>query len=228
MDSPIPRLFGDIRDITASTRVRIGFGPREQWRDAPAIRQAHSLTIQGHPVMEDWEEEYMQTLARIACMRGGTVLEIGFGMGISSRHIQTHPIQRHLIVEANRDVYASALEFARAQEHDVIPIFGFWEEVMPFLESESVDGILFDTYPLEATDIHANHFPFFKEAYRVLAPNGVLTYYSDEIEDFSPAHRERLTEAGFTSIVREVCLVTPPPDCLYWKSPTIVAPIVCK
>lgn len=220
--------FGDMRDATVRTRTEIGFDERDAWRDASATFTDHTLTIQGHPVMEDWEEGYMKRLAHICAAQGGTVLEVGFGMGISARHIQRHPIDRHIVIEANWDVFEQLVAFAKSAAHPVSPLFGFWEDTTALLPDASVSGILFDTYPLTEEEIHRNHFPFFKEAHRLLRPGGVLTYYSDEIDSFSPQHRALLEEAGFSDIQGETFPVTPPADCQYWKSATILAPIVRK
>jgi guanidinoacetate N-methyltransferase len=221
--SEIPT-FDDIRDLTVRTRAAIGFEERDTWRDASATFTDHTLTIQGHPVMEDWEEGYMARLADICGERGGTVLEIGFGMGISARYLQSYPIDRHIIIEANWDVFERLAAFAVSATRPVSPLFGFWEDTTALLPDASVSGILFDTYPLTEKEIHGNHFPFFKEAHRLLAPGGVLTYYSDEIDRFSPLHRALLEEAGFSDIRGETFPVTPPSDCSYWKSGTILAP----
>jgi guanidinoacetate N-methyltransferase len=220
--------FGDIRDITTSSRKDIGFQEREAWRNSPAVFSSHELTIQGHPVMEDWEDEYMKLLASIATSNGGAILEVGYGMGISTRYIQEHIIKEHTIIEANQDVFEKLVTYANTSAHTIVPMLGFWEEVVTSLPNESFDGILFDTYPLTEEDIHVNHFSFFKEAYRLLKPGGILTYYSDEIIDFSLVHLELLQEAGFRDINKQLCSITPPPDCKYWKSATIVAPIVRK
>lgn len=220
--------FGDVRDMTIQTRTVIGFDERDTWRDASATFTDHTLTIQGHPVMEDWEEGYMTRLAAIAAGNGGTVLEVGFGMGISAGHIQSHPIDRHIIIEANWDVFEHLVSFARSAPHPVSPLFGFWEDTTALLPDACIAGILFDTYPLTEKEVHRNHFPFFREAHRLLTPGGVLTYYSDEIDRFSPKHRALLEEAGFTDIQGEPFPVTPPADCQYWKSGTILAPIVRK
>lgn len=228
MKMPSSPTFDDIRSVSHENRKEIGFKGRATWQDAPARFDEHALTIQGHPVMEDWEEQYMHALADIAAGNGGVILEVGFGMGISARYIQKHPIERHIIIEANRDVYERSVAFAKGAIHPVTPILGFWEEATALLAEGSIDGILFDTYPLSEKEIHTNHFPFFKEAFRLLAPGGTLTYYSDEIDDFSPLHRSLLKEAGFRYIEKYVCEVTPPNDCTYWKSPTIVAPIIRK
>lgn len=177
--------------------------------------------------MEDWEETYMAVLAQIAAGRGGAVLEVGFGMGISARHIHAHPVDRHIVIEANRDVFSRLKDFAR-KKRNVTPLLGFWEDVTPLLPSASFDGILFDTYPLSEAEIHENHFSFFREAYRLLKREGILTYYSDETDAFSPRHLAALTDAGFTRITGTPCAVMPPPDCAYWKASTLLAPQVRK
>ncbi len=223
------RKFADARQETFETRKKIGFpSSPKNWKDAKANYSEHELVINDHPVMEDWESDYMQALASIACSQGGKVLEVGFGMGISSRYIQSHDIDEHVIIEANSDVFDKLIKFAQSAPGKVTPIFGFWQDVTKNLPDEMFDGILFDTYPLRESEVHKNHFDFFVEAYRLLKSGGILTYYSDEIADFSPDHKKALEGAGFQNIDKQICDVNPPEDCLYWKSKTIVAPIVRK
>jgi guanidinoacetate N-methyltransferase len=221
--------FSDIREQTFASRIEIGFQERDSWRDAEAVFDEHTLVIEGHPVMEDWEDSYMRELAHIASTQKGSVLEVGFGMGISARYIQEQNPALHLVVEANKGVYEKLLDFATTANSKVQPLFGFWQDVThKTIEDGSLSGILFDTYPLQEDEIHRNHFPFFKEAYRMLKSGGVLTYYSDEINDYSDEHRKMLNEAGFTNIQKTVLEVSPPENCAYWKSRTIVAPIIIK
>lgn len=220
---------GDPREATVRSRLDIGFdGLKERWMNAEATLTADTLTICGHPVMERWENDYMKALARIAATNGGTVLEVGFGMGISAGFLQTHDIQRHIVIEANRDVFKKVRAFAATARVPMQTLFGFWEEVTKTLPDESVSGILFDTYPLRPEHVHRNHFPFFDEAFRLLKPDGILTYYSDEISDYSSEHLAALRNAGFSRFGRELCPVSPPKDCAYWKSPTLLCPIVIK
>lgn len=219
----------DPRRATYATRSTIGFADEwRSWQDAPAQLSQGKLEIQGHPVMEDWETPYMEELAAIATQNGGRVLEVGFGLGISATYVQSHPIGEHVIIEANRDVFERLTAFARSARHTVTPWFGFWQDVVPQLDTVSFDGILFDTYPLQAAEVHTNHFPFFQHAYRLLKPGGVLTYYSDEVTELSPPHIATLQAAGFQEISYKVCPVTPPTTCLYWTSHTIIAPIIRK
>jgi guanidinoacetate N-methyltransferase len=219
----------DPRVQTLASRMHIGFidDPAE-WKAAEAVFGDGSLEILGHPVMEDWETPYMRDLAAIATRNGGTILEIGFGMGISANFIQKQDISEHIVIEANQDVFQSLRKFSKYSRKPVRPLFGLWQDVIDRIAPNSVDGILFDTYPLTVEEIHCNHFPFFSHACRILKPGGVLTYYSDEIDSFSSRHLETLTKAGFTQISFELSQVTPPKDCLYWTSSSILAPIVVK
>lgn len=215
---------------TITSRLEIGFKDlKENWSSAPAeYDEKGSLKILGHPVMEKWEENYMEALAQTACKKGGKILEVGFGLGISASKIQQHEIESHVIIEANCSVFNKLLKFSQNANHKVIGIAGFWEDCTNYLESDSFDGILFDTYPLCAKDIHKNHFPFFKTAYRLLKKGGTLTYYSDEKLSFSDEHMKVLRNANFTNIDYRICNLQTPDKCQYWKEDTMLVPIITK
>ena len=180
--------------------------------------------------MEDWETPYMKDLAEIACSHGGVVLELGFGMAISAKFIQQHKIDKHIIIEANKDVANKARKFAKTANHKVEVLEGFWEEVIEKVPDNSLDGILFDTYPLTDKELYQNHFNFFPYAYKKLKKGGVFTYYSDEIKSFGRVHLKKLMEAGFKkeNIKSKVSEIYPPADCEYWKTNTILSPIIIK
>jgi guanidinoacetate N-methyltransferase len=218
---------------TVQSRKNIGFPSRqEEWCEAPAVYDEHTLRIAGHPVMEDWERGYMDMLAAIASSNEGNVLELGYGMGLSAASIQAHNIKSHFVIECHPDVVKKCVsDFRAAVDGGKLHVYsGFWQDVTPTLQSGIFDGILFDTYPLKEEEIHGNHFWFFREAHRLLKPGGVLTYYSDEVNSLSEPHIAKLMEAGFQkhNIDFRVCEVTPPADCEYWQAPTIVAPIIRK
>lgn len=218
---------------TIQSRKDIGFpSEKEEWCEAPAVYDEHTLRIAGHPVMEDWEQNYMDKLGVIAASNGGRVLELGYGMGLSAGAIQSHPISSHIVIECHPDVVHKCItDFKPAIDSGRMHIYsGFWQDVTPTLASGIFDGILFDTYPLKEEEIHGNHFWFFKEAFRLLKPGGILTYYSDEVDSLSEPHIARLVDAGFRrrDISWDICDVRPPEDCEYWQAPTIVAPVIRK
>ena len=203
-----------------------------EWGNAPAIYDDHTLKILGNEVMEDWEMPYMNRLAAVATQNGGAILELGYGMGISSRAIHEHDIESHTVIEAHPDVIQKCVQDNRQRLIDgkMRICSGFWQNVTPTMASETFDGILFDTYPIGEDEMIGPHMFFFDEAHRLLKPGGVLTYYSDEAVDLKPPHVQRLVEAGFSeaTIDFEVCEVTPPENCEYWSDSTIIVPIVRK
>lgn len=217
---------------TVESRRQIGF-PSEKaaWCDATASYTAHNLWIAGHPVMQDWEDGYMATLAEIVGSVGGRTLEVGYGLGLSARYmLKMDQVEEHWIIECHPDVIARAVidlrhELSTGRAHLVA---GFWEDVVEELAAEHFDGILFDTYPLTEEQLHANHFPFFEHAWRLLRPGGVFTYYSDEATELSQAHIAKLRDAGFRDIDWVTVPVAPPADCEYWQENSLVAPIVTK
>lgn len=218
---------------TIKSRKDIGFLKNWQsWATESATYDEHTLRIAGHPVMEDWELNYMQDLARVATSKGGNILELGYGLGLSSKAIQSHDIKNHYVIECNIDVIKKAIQdFPSMVEKNRFHLLtGFWQDVTPLLASESLDGILFDTYPLSEEEVHSNHFWFFKEAHRLLKPGGVFTYYSDEAKEFSKKHMDKLREAGFKqeNITFEICDVNPPANCEYWQEKTMIVPIITK
>jgi len=147
---------------------------REEFIKADAIFSEKRLEILGEVVMDDWETPYMKELADIATINGGSILEIGFGMGISSAFIQQHGIKKHIIIEANKQVAAKAREFAKRAVFPTEILEGLWQDVIDGVPDESIDGILFDSYPLTEDELYQNHFIFFKTAHKKLKRGGYL------------------------------------------------------
>ncbi len=182
-------------------------------------------------IMQSWERPYMRRLSEVATSRGGNVLEVGYGMGISASFIQkAKSLKTHVLIEC----HASICERARTRWKGALKkgrmtiLEGFWEDITPAMKSKSFEGILFDSCPLDK-EIELFHFlPFFREAYRLLKSDGVFTYFSDESRELSQQHRLRLREAGFRKLDYQVCKVNPTPGCTYWQHESIVVPIIQK
>ncbi len=203
---------------------------KEKWKTEKAVFSEHDIKIFGYAVMEDWETSYMKELADIASSKGGTVLELGFGMGISANFIQQNKIKKHIIIEVNKDIIKKAKLFAKKAPHETVILYGLWEDMIKKIPDNSLNGILFDTYPLTEKELYQNHFNFFPFAFKKLKKGGVFTYYSDEIKSFSKVHLKKLQEVGFQkiNIGSRICKVNPPKDCEYWKAKTILSPIIIK
>ncbi len=201
------------------------------WQTVKPVFTKDSLLINNFQVMQRWEDGYMKSLAAIATSKGGYILEVGFGMGISAGYIQKSPkIKTHTIIECHPDIIASAKnKFSNELKSGRMKLLnGFWEDVVPTLADKSFDGILFDSCPLDSGIEFFQFFPFFSEAYRLLKDDGIFTYFSDEAIEISEDHLELLKKVGFKSINFKICAVRPPKTCEYWKYNTIVSPIVKK
>jgi guanidinoacetate N-methyltransferase len=205
---------------------------KHRWGSAPATYDAHTLNIAGYPVMADWEQPYMERLAAIASSNGGTVLEVGYGMGISAAALQACKVDSHVVIEGHPDVIARCVATHRSAlaSGSMHLMTGYWQDVTPMLAPASFDGILFDTFPISQQEMIGTHMFFFEEAYRLLKPGGVLTYFSSEPTTLGELHFERLEQAGFerSNISFELCTVNPPENSNYWRASTIVAPTVLK
>jgi len=73
----------------------------------------------------------------------GDILEIGYGLGICSREIQKHNPKSHTIIEINKDIYESGLEWANSLQN-VKMMLGDWCDIIPTL-NQKYDGIFIDT-----------------------------------------------------------------------------------
>jgi guanidinoacetate N-methyltransferase len=149
---------------------------KQEWVEQSADYVEDRLDIDGHPVMQAWETNYMGELAKIATSKGGRVLEVGFGMAISATAVQQFPIDEHIIMEANAGVFKK-LEGFKEKYPNVTPMGpALWQDSVGKIEDNSIDGILYDTYPLNKEEQHVHQFDFLKEAYRMLKPGGIITY----------------------------------------------------
>jgi len=197
---------------------------RNQWRDVAVERTESNLLMGDWQVMQDWERPLMAHMATAATSPHGDLLEVGFGMGISASMLVAGGCRSYTVIEAHPGIADHARSWAAEQSVSCHVIEGFWQDVVPSLETR-YDSILFDTYPMTEKERGRNHFSFIPVAAELLQPDGVFTYYSDETIDFRSEHL-RLLLGSF----REVTLTTvqglkPPPDCEYWNADHMVVPV---
>lgn len=120
-------------------------------------------------VMMDWEDPLMSASAAYACSKGGDILEMGFGMGISATYIQQHDINSHTICECHPDILEKAYIWAKDKPNVTI-IEGDWYANLSQLGT--YDGIFFDTY----NDPHLNDFS--SSLAKLTKKGGVATWWN--------------------------------------------------
>jgi guanidinoacetate N-methyltransferase len=194
------------------------------WESSAAAQDASELVIQGQQVMQSWEQPLMERMARAAASRGGDVLEIGFGMGISADFILKAGVRSYTAVECNDAVIAGFERWrARHPEAEIRLVRGRWQDVGDQLGM--YDGIFFDTYPLSQDEYVRNEVngrayshaaEFFPLAAARLRPGGVFTYFTCEIDSLSRGHQRLLLRHFDSFKVSVVRCLAPPVGCQYW------------
>lgn len=143
-------------------------------RNQELLFEQDYITLKDHPnkfVMMSWEDALMKQHAKRVTQQGGDILEIGFGMGISSQYIQDYGCMSHTIVEAHPDILVRLREWSK-DKPNVIIIEGDWFELQDTICKNSYDGIFYDA--------DCNNSPKFRSAIvdRALKPKGVFTYFA--------------------------------------------------
>jgi type IV protein arginine methyltransferase len=147
-------------------------------KNQPVVFKQGKIQLENYPhlnVMMDWETELMQRHAEIVCQRGGHILEIGFGMGISADFIQQQSIQSHTIVEVNPQILERAIEWSQDKPNVTI-IEGDWFDVFK-IHQKTYHGIWYDA--------DCSHVSLFRKHVvdRFLNKNGIFTYFNPKGDD---------------------------------------------
>lgn len=223
------REFADDLEHLDALSQRLVFGRerppiRDEWENSAAAQDARELVIQGQQVMQSWEHPLMERMARAAASRGGDVLEVGFGMGISASFVLEAGVRSYTVIECNDAVIAGFDRWrARYPETEVRLVRGRWQDVGDQLGT--YDGILFDTYPLSQEEYLRNEVngrayshagEFFPLAASRLRAGGVFTYFTCEIDTLSRGHQRLLLDHFDSFQVSVVRGLAPPVGCQYW------------
>jgi spermidine synthase len=178
--------------------------------------------------MNTSEQTQKRAMAAAVTQTHGSVLELGFGMGISATAIQEAGVRSHTVVECHEEVIRAFERWRQEYRNREIRLLqGTWQEMADRLGQ--YDGILFDTYPTNEEEfqryvIDGATFaePFFSVAARCLRPGGVFTYYTNEIDSFSRRHQRLLFRHFRTITLQVVRPLAPPKDCHYWWADAMV------
>ena len=126
------------------------------------------------PIMSDDEDELMYETAQILCSNSGSVLNVGFGMGIIDSYIRELNPKEHTIIEVHPQVCK------KAKSMGFNPIKAAWEDVIPeFINTgRKFDSIYFDTFPFDYEN-YPQWGAFSKLVPQILNPGGIYSYFNE-------------------------------------------------
>jgi guanidinoacetate N-methyltransferase len=186
-----------------------------------------TLLIEQQQVMQAWERPLMTRMAKGICTAGCSVLEIGFGMGISAREIQALRPRKHVIVESNPGIAELARNWSAGIEANIEIREARWENID--FAGQVFDGVLFDAYPSDEEEVESNlrvgrkaAEKFFAMADKLTKAGSRFTFYTgSEIGLPLRLQDELLSRFGKLHIER-VSGLNPPDNCNYWIASEMV------
>ena len=128
-------------------------------------------------IMSTDEDLIMEESANILCQNRGTVLNVGFGLGVIDNYIKTYNPKEHHIIEIHPKVYDLAVQ----QGFNKIAklYLGDWQDIIQefILKGKKFDAIYFDTYTFSREK--KQWAMFGKIVNKILNPNGIFSYFND-------------------------------------------------
>ena len=85
----------------------------QQWIDGAFEETETDYTIAGMNILYKNEEDYLAKVVELLCdkIKPTSVLEFGFGKGWTASQFQSYGVNRHVILEPNKQNYQMALEW---------------------------------------------------------------------------------------------------------------------
>jgi hypothetical protein len=127
----------------------------QEWIDGTFEETATDFKIAGMNILYKNEEKFLKKGVEVLChkVKPSSVLEFGFGMGWTASQFQTYGINRHVILEPNKENYEMALDWKTDYDTDIeiLNIFS-WD----YNGSETFDLIYDDREPVTdaSEDLH--------------------------------------------------------------------------
>ena len=150
-------------------------------RYAGAGPTASLLDDEDRGVMMEWERPIMEVHAEILCQTKGSVLNVGFGMGIVDTAIASHGPSSHTIIEAHPDVYKKMIADGWDKKPNVRIFHGRWQDVVKseaFRAVGKFDSVFFDTF-----DDVACMKEFHQALPDLVKPGGIYSWFNGVCPD---------------------------------------------
>ena len=129
---------------------------KQAWLSGKFEETETDYTIAGRNILYKNEIEFLPKGVELLCkkLKPKSVLEFGFGMGWTATEFQKQGVQRHVILEPNKEVYQMALTWKEnySTNIDILNIFS-WD----YNGGETFDLVYDDREPITSND-DDNHF----------------------------------------------------------------------
>ena len=103
---------------------------KQDWISGKFEETETDYTIEGRNILYKNEIEFLPKGVELLCkkLKPKSVLEFGFGMGWTATEFQKQGVQRHVILEPNKEIYQMALDWKNNYSTDIEIINCFsWE-----------------------------------------------------------------------------------------------------
>jgi hypothetical protein len=125
----------------------------QEWIDGAFEETDTDYTIAGMNILYKEETEYLKKGVKLLCDKLHPNSVFGFGMGWTASQFQDQGVKRHVMLEPNKEVYQTALDWKNKYNSDIeiVNIFS-WE----FETDEKFDLVYDDRqqFTLQDNDIH--------------------------------------------------------------------------
>ena len=94
---------------------------QQEWIDGAFEETETDYTIAGMNILYKEEKEYLKKGVKLLCdkLHPSSVLEFGFGKGWTATEFQEQGVQRHVILEPNKENYQTALGWKDNYDTDI-------------------------------------------------------------------------------------------------------------
>ena len=147
----------------------------QEWIDGKFEESETDYKIAGLNVLYKEEESYLKKGIELLCdkVKPKSVLEFGFGKGWTASEFQKYGINRHIILEPNKEVYQMALNWKESYNTNIEILNMFsWD----FETDEDFDLIYDDRQQFNLSDDNIHY----KQMNKILKDNQWYTYYASK------------------------------------------------
>lgn len=147
------------------------------------------------PIMGEHETLIMKESANVVCQTGGSILNVGFGLGIIDSFIRDLEPKQHSIVEVHPGVIKKAVEMGFDKTSTLY--LADWRDLIEDWNRSGImfDGIYFDTINLDWERPEWDDFARVVDS--ILAPGGVFSFFNNTAVRFSKEIWSILQDLGY-------------------------------